>query len=81
TDTPEGIRGYFTYATDLFEAQTIERIADALRRVLHALVSDTDRRLADLPHAVSSLVAEQPQDFACTDFLRLWQQGLRAGRG
>ncbi|OBS39651.1 non-ribosomal peptide synthetase [Pseudomonas syringae pv. syringae] len=81
TDTPEGIRGYFTYATDLFEAQTIERIADALRRVLHALVSDTDRRLADLPHAVSSLVAEQTQDFACTDFLRLWQQGLRAGRG
>ncbi|RMO66267.1 Non-ribosomal peptide synthase:amino acid adenylation, partial [Pseudomonas syringae pv. aptata] len=69
------------YATDLFEAQTIERIADALRRVLQALVSDTDRRLADLPHAVSSLVAEQPQDFACTDFLSLWQQGLRAGRG
>ncbi|WP_167635652.1 condensation domain-containing protein, partial [Pseudomonas syringae] len=75
------MEGVIQYATDLFEAQTIERIADALRRVLHALVSDTDRRLADLPHAVSSLVAEQTQDFACTDFLSLWQQGLRAGRG
>ncbi|SOQ01060.1 amino acid adenylation domain-containing protein [Pseudomonas syringae] len=81
TDTPDGIRGYFTYATDLFAAQTIERIADALRSVLHALVSDTDRRLADHPHAVSSPVAEQTQYFACTDFLSLWQQGLRAGRG
>ncbi|MDF7796655.1 amino acid adenylation domain-containing protein [Pseudomonas syringae] len=81
TDTLDGIRGYFTYATDLFAAQTIERIADALRSVLHALVSDTDRRLADLPHAVSSLVAEQTQDFACPDFLSLWQQGLRAGHG
>ncbi|SOP98103.1 amino acid adenylation domain-containing protein [Pseudomonas syringae] len=81
TDTPDGIRGYFTYATDLFEAQTVERIADALRSVLQALVSDTDRRLADHPHAVSSPVAEQPQDFACPDFLSLWQQGLRAGRG
>ena len=81
TDTPDGIRGYFTYATDLFAAQTIERIADALRSVLHALVSDTDRRLADHPHAVSSPVAEQTQDFACPDFLSLWQQGLRAGHG
>ncbi|CZT29750.1 amino acid adenylation domain-containing protein [Pseudomonas cerasi] len=81
TDTPEGIRGYFTYATDLFEAQSIERIAEALRSVLQALVSDTDRRLADHPHAVSSPVAEQTQDVACPDFLSLWQQGLRAGRG
>ncbi|MCF8985899.1 amino acid adenylation domain-containing protein [Pseudomonas syringae] len=81
TDTLDGVRGYFTYATDLFAAQTIERIADALRSVLHALVSDTDRRLADHPHAVSSPVAEQTQDFACPDFLSLWQQGLRAGRG
>ncbi|WP_178118564.1 amino acid adenylation domain-containing protein [Pseudomonas sp. SZ57] len=81
TDTLDGVRGYFTYATDLFAAQTIERIADALRSVLHALVSDTDRRLADLPHAVSSLVAEQTQDFACPVFLSLWQQGLRAGHG
>ncbi|POD16724.1 amino acid adenylation domain-containing protein [Pseudomonas syringae] len=81
TDTPDGIRGYFTYATDLFEAQSIERIADALRSVLQALVSDTDRRLADHPHAISSPVAEQTQDFACPDFLSLWQQGLRAGRG
>ncbi len=81
TDTPDGIRGYFTYATDLFEARTIERIADALRSVLQALVTDTDRRLADHSHAVLLPVAEQALDFACPDFLSLWQQGLHAGRG
>ncbi|KPX60695.1 Pyoverdine sidechain peptide synthetase IV, D-Asp-L-Ser component, partial [Pseudomonas amygdali pv. lachrymans] len=42
TDTPGGIRGYFTYATDLFEPSTIERMAEALRAVLQALVADTD---------------------------------------
>ncbi|RMV71106.1 Pyoverdine sidechain peptide synthetase IV, D-Asp-L-Ser component, partial [Pseudomonas caricapapayae] len=80
TDTPTGIRGYFTYATDLFEPQTIERMADALRAVLQALVADTDRRLADQPQAVSLPVAEQSSDFACNDFLSLWQQGLHSGR-
>ncbi|WP_054988752.1 non-ribosomal peptide synthetase, partial [Pseudomonas syringae group genomosp. 7] len=80
TDTPTGIRGYFTYATDLFEPQTIERMADALRAVLQALVADTDRRLADQPQAVSLPVAEQSSDFACNDFLSLWRQGLHSGR-
>ncbi|GFZ57588.1 non-ribosomal peptide synthetase [Pseudomonas amygdali pv. eriobotryae] len=81
TDTPRGIRGYFTYATDLFEPSTIERMAEALRAVLQALVADTDQRLADQPQAVSLPVAEQSADFACDDFLSLWQQGLHIGRG
>ncbi|RMU33483.1 Pyoverdine sidechain peptide synthetase II, D-Asp-L-Thr component, partial [Pseudomonas amygdali pv. morsprunorum] len=81
TDTPGGIRGYFTYATDLFEPSTIERMAEALRAVLQALVADTDQRLADQPQAVSLPVAEQSADFACDDFLSLWQQGLHIGRG
>ncbi|WP_010215206.1 non-ribosomal peptide synthetase, partial [Pseudomonas amygdali] len=81
TDTPGGIRGYFTYATDLFEPSTIERMAEALRAVLQALVADTDQRLADQPQAVSLPIAEQTADFACDDFLCLWQQGLRIGRG
>ncbi|WP_439852776.1 amino acid adenylation domain-containing protein [Pseudomonas syringae] len=79
TDTPGGIRGYFTYATDLFEAQTIERMADALRDVLQALVIDTAQRLADQPQTVLLPVIEQTADFACSDFLSLWQQGLDAG--
>lgn len=81
TDTPGGIRGYFTYATDLFEPSTIERMAEALRAVLQALVADTDQRLADQPQAVSLPIAEQTADFACGDFLSLWQQGLHIGRG
>ncbi|KPX90727.1 Pyoverdine sidechain peptide synthetase IV, D-Asp-L-Ser component [Pseudomonas amygdali pv. mori] len=81
TDTPGGIRGYFTYATDLFEPSTIERMAEALRAVLQAMVADTDQRLADQPQAVSLPVAEQSADFACDDFLSLWQQGLHTGRG
>ncbi|WP_147466849.1 condensation domain-containing protein, partial [Pseudomonas amygdali] len=81
TDTPGGIRGYFTYATDLFEPSTIERMAEALRAVLQALVADTDQRLADQPQTVSLPIAEQTADFACGDFLSLWQQGLRIGRG
>ncbi|MCQ3026240.1 amino acid adenylation domain-containing protein [Pseudomonas tremae] len=81
TDTPVGIRSYFTYATDLFEPPTIERMADALRAVLQTLVVDTDQRLADQPQTVSLPAAEQSADFACDDFLSLWQQGLRIGRG
>ncbi|RMS80801.1 Pyoverdine sidechain peptide synthetase IV, D-Asp-L-Ser component [Pseudomonas savastanoi] len=81
TDTPRGIRGYFTYATDLFEPSTIERMAEALRAVLQALVADTDQRLADQPQTVSLPIAEQTADFACGDFLSLWQQGLHIGRG
>ncbi|WP_354676154.1 amino acid adenylation domain-containing protein [Pseudomonas syringae] len=80
TDTPSGLRGYFSYATDLFEARTIERIADALREVLQALVLDVDQRLADQPLTVSATAADAPQDFACCDFLSLWQQGLHRGR-
>ena len=37
SDKPDGIEGYFTYATDLFEQATIQRLADSLRRVLDVL--------------------------------------------
>ena len=79
TDTPDGLRGYFTYATDLFEARTIERIADALREVLQALVTNVDRRLADQPLTGSLPIIETSLDFACSDFLGLWQNGLHKG--
>ncbi|ORC54896.1 non-ribosomal peptide synthetase, partial [Pseudomonas floridensis] len=80
TDTPSGLRGYFTYATDLFEAPTIERIADALREVLQSLVVNIDQRLADRPLAAPLPGIEPPHGFACSDFLGLWQQGLQTGR-
>ncbi|MCQ9473778.1 amino acid adenylation domain-containing protein, partial [Pseudomonas alliivorans] len=80
TDTPGGLRGYFTYATDLFEACTIERIADALRETLQALVTSVDRRLADQPLTGSLPIIDASQAFACADFIRLWQNGLHTGR-
>ncbi|MBX8506258.1 non-ribosomal peptide synthetase, partial [Pseudomonas lijiangensis] len=81
TDTPSGLRGYFTYATDLFEASTIERIAASLQEVLEALVAHSGERLADHPLAVATPVASQAWDFDSFDFLSLWQKGLQAGQG
>ncbi|MFB6894236.1 amino acid adenylation domain-containing protein, partial [Kitasatospora sp. NPDC056327] len=36
---PEGIRGTLTYAQDLFDARTAERIAERFLRVLHAVIA------------------------------------------
>ncbi|MFJ4145436.1 amino acid adenylation domain-containing protein [Pseudomonas sp. NPDC089734] len=81
TDTPSGLRGYFTYATDLFEASTIERIAASLHSVLETLVAHADERLADHPLAVAAPVTPRAADFVSTDFLSLWQKGLQTGQG
>ncbi|MFD2640985.1 non-ribosomal peptide synthetase [Pseudomonas japonica] len=81
SDTPNGVRGYFTYATDLFEASTIERIAASLREVLEALAAHTDARLLDHPQGVVARVETPAASFPANDFLALWRQGLAAGRG
>lgn len=39
----------FTYATDLFEAATVERLARHWRNLLEAVVAEPRRRLGDLP--------------------------------
>ena len=39
--------GLVEYATDLFDAATVQRIADGYRRLLLALAADTDGRLGD----------------------------------
>ncbi|MBX8517028.1 amino acid adenylation domain-containing protein [Pseudomonas cichorii] len=81
TDTPSGLRGYFTYATDLFEASTIERIAASLHEVLEALVAHSGERLADHPLNATAVPALQAADFASSDFLTLWRKGLQTGQG
>ena len=48
-ETPVGLRGVFEYATDLFERQTIERLADHFERLLEGIVADAQRRCGDLP--------------------------------
>ena len=79
TDTPDGLRGYFTYATDLFERATIERIANALHQTLQALAAHGAERLADHPSSFAPVPAGPCERFACDTFLGLWQQRPRAG--
>ncbi|HEX8128485.1 MAG TPA: amino acid adenylation domain-containing protein [Pyrinomonadaceae bacterium] len=48
-DTEQGLRGAFEYSTDLFEAQTIERMAGHFLTLLEAVVANPDLRLSELP--------------------------------
>ncbi|MBV9774839.1 MAG: amino acid adenylation domain-containing protein, partial [Gemmatimonadetes bacterium] len=48
TATPDGVRGGLTYATDLFERETAERMAGHLARVLEQVAADPGRRLPEL---------------------------------
>ncbi|WP_341869511.1 condensation domain-containing protein, partial [Pseudomonas cyclaminis] len=38
-----------TYATDLFNASTIERLGRHWQQLLHSLIADPQQRVADLP--------------------------------
>ncbi|MGE8408413.1 MAG: amino acid adenylation domain-containing protein, partial [Pseudomonas sp.] len=79
-DTPTGLRGYFIYATDLFEAATIERIVASLHAVLANLVAHSGDAIQAWPEVVA-VQADATTAVAGSDFLALWQRGLRAGRG
>ncbi|HEX4962825.1 MAG TPA: non-ribosomal peptide synthase/polyketide synthase [Thermoanaerobaculia bacterium] len=48
-DTPEGLAGILEYATDLFDATTVLRLANHYRELLAAVVADPERRLSELP--------------------------------
>ncbi|MFI7666688.1 amino acid adenylation domain-containing protein [Nocardia sp. NPDC049526] len=47
-DGPDGVEGVLTYARDLFDEATVATFVDRWRRVLAAIVSDIDIRLADI---------------------------------
>ncbi|MBY9025040.1 non-ribosomal peptide synthetase [Pseudomonas fluorescens] len=47
-DSPEGLDASFTYATDLFEASSIQRLAGHWLNLLNAVVIDATRPLAEL---------------------------------
>jgi amino acid adenylation domain-containing protein len=49
TETDHGLAGTFTYARDLFDGPTIERLAAHFGRLLAAVVADPYRPLAELP--------------------------------
>ena len=46
---PKGLRLRWEYATDLFEASTIERMAGHFHVLLEAIVADPARRIGELP--------------------------------
>ncbi|WP_442972043.1 non-ribosomal peptide synthetase [Rhodococcus sp. P1Y] len=48
-DTPNGMTGYLTYATELFTPTTIDRFTTTFERVLKTLTTAPDTRLADIP--------------------------------
>ncbi len=46
---PQGLHGSLSYNTDLFDAATIERMAEHLGTLLEALSANPDQRLLELP--------------------------------
>ncbi len=60
TETDRGIEGSLEYATDLFDAETIARMAGHLQVLLEGAVADPSRRLAELP----LLTAEEERTLA-----------------
>ncbi|MFJ4454606.1 amino acid adenylation domain-containing protein [Pseudomonas sp. NPDC089392] len=79
SDKADGIEGYFTYATDLFEQATIERMAGSLRQVLNALVCDPQQAIVDCPQ-VAAVLPATTQRYPQGDFLALWRQAMAQGQ-
>ncbi len=49
SEEPDGLRGQLEYATDLFEAGTIERLVGHWRVLLEAIVADPGQAISKLP--------------------------------
>ncbi|MFN8596434.1 MAG: amino acid adenylation domain-containing protein [Anaerolineae bacterium] len=48
-ETADGLSGAIEYSTDLFDADTIERLAEHFELLLTSIVADPDRSIATLP--------------------------------
>ncbi|MBI5100065.1 MAG: amino acid adenylation domain-containing protein [Nitrospirae bacterium] len=48
-ETKEGLKGEFVYNTGLFDTDTIRRMAGHYQIILEGIVSNSDRRLSELP--------------------------------
>src|SRR5712691_6415080 len=48
-DTEQGLVGTFEYATDLFDADTIVRMAEHFKTMLEGIVSNPEQHISDLP--------------------------------
>jgi non-ribosomal peptide synthetase component F len=48
-ETPRGLQGRVEYATDLFEARTIERLVTSLQTLLQSVAADVEQKVSELP--------------------------------
>jgi len=62
TETPEGIKGFFEYKTDLFEAATIARMAELFQLLLNRVVEQPDIQLNVLAETLA--IAEKQQQLS-----------------
>ncbi|MFC3396063.1 amino acid adenylation domain-containing protein [Brenneria rubrifaciens] len=67
TETESGLKGGLEYATDLFDRQTIVRLAGYLRNVLTAMATNVTRPLASLPMLPDAERRQLLVDFNATD--------------
>ncbi|MEH1814618.1 MAG: amino acid adenylation domain-containing protein [Nostoc sp.] len=49
TESPEGVKGWFEYNTDLFDADTISRMAGHFQTLLAGIVAHPEQQLENLP--------------------------------
>ena len=48
-ESPEGLSGVMEYSTDLFDAETVARLAAQLETLLEGVAANPDRRVSALP--------------------------------
>jgi non-ribosomal peptide synthetase component F len=60
TETPEGIKGFFEYKTDLFEPATIARMAELFQLLLNRVVEQPGIQLTVLAETLA-IAEEQEQ--------------------
>jgi amino acid adenylation domain-containing protein len=47
-DSPEGLRGWLEYSTDLFDSSTITRMQGHFRTLLEGVIADPDKRVSEI---------------------------------
>ncbi|CAN7654321.1 non-ribosomal peptide synthase/polyketide synthase [Pseudomonas brassicacearum] len=73
-ETGQGVVAELTYATDLFEPQTIERLARHWQNLLQGIVDAPQQRIGELP-----LLDATQQRLMQQDWFRVVEHGVEAG--
>jgi len=65
-ETADGLEGFFEYSTDLFDAVTIERLAEHYQVLLAGIVSSPQSRLSQLPLLTEEERRQQLEEWNAT---------------